>query len=1473
MVRRTVVLFWLLTMQIVAIAQFNCMFSHFSTGNGLSQGSIEAIIRDHEGYIWIGTWDGLNRYDGYSFKVYKSVPGDYNSLSTNRIAFLMEDQWGFIWVKTYDSKVYRFNKLTEKFEGLFYTRPDQTTIHVKAEKIEHFSGGDIWLTTKGRGIFRVTTNKKDLSIAAEFYPFVQKSNLNYEREANFVIEDRLEQIWAVTGNGLNLLARKPGSDVYINSTNQLKNHHLFADFQVISKLELNDNLWFGTTEGMLIQFNQNSKAITGHHIGNSSPIKSISYSGNSQTILLATYGNGLIEFDCRKMKAGRHINDPLVKNIRSVYIDKSKLIWIDTDEKGIVKLDPVSYKLKHFKQKSKISAGIKNACQFQEDEHGILWIKLGGFGFGYYDRKADTFNYFFNDPDDHYKKLSNNVSHFLIDSTGVMWLSTFLQGIEKITFLSEAFRHRWFKEDKGDLRANEVRCIYEDRFKNLWIATRDGILHLFDKDNRPIRSFSADNSNLKGVVFCMAEDSRGNLFAGTKGNGIYELKGVESAPVNITFKGYSNVPGDRNSLSNNDVYAILPDKKGRLWIGTYGGGLNLMEYGNNGYSFVNTNNSLLTYPRDLGQKIRHVQEDAFGGIWMATTDGLMYFNPDSGKYHQLKFSHFNKIPGDIHSLGNNETHYIYRDKLDTLWIGTMGGGLNQVISYPENELPPKFRNYSREEGLSSDIILSITGDEAGNLWLGTGNGLSNFNRKRHIFKNYDEYDGLAKTQYSEAACQYRANGELLFGSLNGYYSFFQDSLKPPSAGFGKLVINSFSVYNKEIKSATGNFPLSTAIPNTKMIELAHDQNVISIEYGVLNSIAPHKIEYAYQLEGFDEQWYYVKNQRIANYIKIPPGKYIFKVKVVNDEVSGRNEVRQLGVTILPPPWKTNWAYTVYLLLFLVVLGLSRRIVMEMLHLRNELVVEHRLTELKMGFFTDVSHELRTPLTLILGPLGEISRDEQLTQQGRQYIGLIEKNARRMLRLVNHILDFRKVEEKKMKLQLKKVDMVSFVREITDHFVALAIERNISFSFETEINYLETWVDEEKLDIVIYNLLSNAFKFTDGGKKITVKLCALAGESSYRIDVSDEGIGIPAEKIPLLFNRFVTFNQPINNHQKGTGIGLTLSKELVALHKGTLGVESVEGFGSTFTITMKAGREHFTADEIFLSEDNKVHSQLYTSDGEQLLANGNSSEIELPDRHAPLLMLVEDHSELRNFLSAQFRRKFRIVEAIDGAEGLIKARKLLPDLIVSDVMMPNMDGIEMLDHLKNDFKTSHIPVILLSAKSTVENQVEGLRYGADIYMTKPFSPEILIYQVENLLQQRRKLMEYLRGENKKVELNPENVMVTSKDEEFLKQLTRIVDDNIPNSNFNIEEIAAVVGLGRSSFFKKVKGLTGFAPVELVRDFRIKRAVQLMQSGDYSISEIAFLSGFNSAAYFSTCFKEKYLETPSEYQKRAKQGLLT
>jgi DNA-binding response OmpR family regulator/two-component sensor histidine kinase len=542
----------------------------------------------------------------------------------------------------------------------------------------------------------------------------------------------------------------------------------------------------------------------------------------------------------------------------------------------------------------------------------------------------------------------------------------------------------------------------------------------------------------------------------------------------------------------------------------------------------------------------------------------------------------------------------------------------------------------------------------------------------------------------------------------------------------------------------------------------------------------------------------------------------------------------------------------------------------MIRLRNSVVIEQELTNLKLRFFTNISHELRTPLTLILGPIEDIAQKEKLTDRGKEHLLILEKNARRMLRLINQILDFRKIQNKKMKLNVSEVEIVSFVEDVAANFKDIARQKNIYFTIYTSLEKTFLWIDAEKIDIVIFNLLSNAFKFTTSGKSISVDINKSDNSEDIVIQVRDEGIGIPAEKIPVIFSRLADVHRHSGLKDIGTGIGLSLSKEFIDLHKGTITFNSIENVGTTFTILLKAGRHHF---------DNEITEYTEGSNEQPAPAKGYDNlpnRTESFDRHdyliedgaQPLVMIVEDDADMRKFLLSQFEGIFQVAEAENGKIGLQLAEKLQPDLIISDLMMPELDGIELTDKLRNNFATSHIPIILLTAKSSIESRLEGLKYGADDYITKPFESVYLIARIKNLLQLRRSLYNKFSDQVRIIDIPVTTATVTDKDKEFLELVTGIIEENLDKSSFQIESISKETGLGRTNFFKKLKSLTGLAPIEFVNEIRLNKAAVLIESGAHTISEVAYKVGFNDAGYFTKCFKEKFGCTPSNYLKNRK-----
>jgi DNA-binding response OmpR family regulator/two-component sensor histidine kinase len=574
----------------------------------------------------------------------------------------------------------------------------------------------------------------------------------------------------------------------------------------------------------------------------------------------------------------------------------------------------------------------------------------------------------------------------------------------------------------------------------------------------------------------------------------------------------------------------------------------------------------------------------------------------------------------------------------------------------------------------------------------------------------------------------------------------------------------------------------------------------------------------------------------------------------------------LAVTILPPPWKTGWAYLLYALFIGIILFFIRRYALAMIRLRHKIAVEQKLAALKMHFFTNVSHELRTPLTLIVNPLEQVAKKGNLTPEMSSYIEVARKNASRLVRFINQLLDLRKVQSDKATLRISRLEIVTFVKKIAEHFTEAASNKRIQLDILPDQQELFAWVDAEKLEAVVYNLLANAIRFTPEGKAIKILIRSMEPAQHFSIAVHDQGPGVPKEKLEEIFELFQEGSPANSREGKGTGIGLALSREFVQLHGGKIRAENNAVGGLTVTVQLKTGSAHFQQKGVSFVDAPQTARAVETPIEQQLLAQIEMTDNSVPpSQEAPLVLLVEDNDELRSFIRGQLGEHYRVETANNGEEGLQKAIHLVPDLIVSDIMMPKMDGLQMLDKVKNEVTTSHIPVVLLSARYSIESQMEGLRYGADHYITKPFNNEFLIASIDNLLRQRKKLFEALVEKKKAIELSPEPVVITSKDETFLKEVIKIVEAKMEDPDFNIDSVAETMAFSRTNFYKKFKSLTTLTPMEFVRDRRLQRAKQYLDAGGHNISEVAYLTGFSNPKYFSTCFKEKYHVSPSDYIK--------
>ena len=964
---------------------------------------------------------------------------------------------------------------------------------------------------------------------------------------------------------------------------------------------------------------------------------------------------------------------------------------------------------------------------------------------------------------------------------------------------------------------------------------------------------------------------------------------------------YQHDANDMYSLSDNNVYCVYEDHHGRIWAATFAGGINYISQGEHGETvFINHRNNLKGYPIDVCYKARFITSDNNGRLWVGTTTGAVAFDENFKKPEDIQFHHFSRVPNDTKSLSNNDVHWIIATQQKELYLATFGGGLNKLISISEDG-HGEFKSYSVLDGLSSDVLLSIREDHKQNLWISTENGICKFVPSGERFENYDERSISFRVRFSEAASTLTSGGDMLFGTSNGLFMFTPDSIRK-SSYVPPVVFSKLMVANEDVIPGEKSI-LKVDLDDTQELVLSHDENIFSVQYAALDYTNPQNIQYAYILDGFEKQWTFADRQRSVTYTNLPKGDYIFRVRSTNSDGVWVDNERILNITILPSFWETPLAYVLYVCFVLLIIFVAVYILFTIYRLKHEVSVEQQISDIKLRFFTNISHELRTPLTLIAGPVEQVLKNDKLPADAREQLVVVERNTNRMLRLVNQILDFRKIQNKKMKMQVQQLNVVAFVRKIMDNFESVAEEHNIDFLFQTEKEALNLWVDADKFEKIVFNLLSNAFKYTPNGKMITVFI--REDEGTVSVGVQDQGIGIAENKRKSLFVRFENLVDKNIFNQASSGIGLSLVKELVEMHKATISVDSRLGEGSCFKVDFLKGKEHYNSSVEFILEDSVAplsmerivdiaNSSLQT---EAAIADAPDLEVSAVKEEAEessskeLMLLVEDNQELRSFLRSIFASTYRVVEASDGMEGWSKALKYLPDIIISDVMMPEKDGIEMTRELRADMTTSHIPIILLTAKTTIESKLEGLEYGADDYITKPFSATYLQARVENLLMQRKKLQNFYRdslthvtvsetpvaqGETLTVHAStgpessaaeePAMPEMSPNDRKFMDKLVDLMEQNMDNGELVVDDLVRELAVSRSVFFKKLKTLTGLAPIEFIKEMRIKRAAQLIETGEFNMTQISYMVGINDPRYFSKCFKAQVGMTPTEYREK-------
>lgn len=1075
-----------------------------------------------------------------------------------------------------------------------------------------------------------------------------------------------------------------------------------------------------------------------------------------------------------------------------------------------------------------------------EDNNGLIWVGTDHGGINIIDPKKNTVQYITNISEDNKSLSQNSITYLYRDNTGIIWTGTYKKGInyyhENIVKFP-LYQHQPFS--RNSLPFDDVNRFVEDASGNLWIGTNGGGLIYFNRSTNTFKQYLHEpgnpNSLSANVIVSLWIDHRQKLWIGTYFGGLDCFDGNR-------FVHYRRDPADSTSLADNSVWEIMEDSKHNLWIGTLGNGLDRLDPERKTFSHFPPN-----APNSVNSKyISALLEDHQGNLWIGTSEGLDVRNSKTGQ-----ITHYGFDANNPASLSHNNVICLFQDSRQRIWVGTREG-LDLF-----NPATGNFRIYRQEDGLPDNTVLNILEDSDHTLWMSTPSGISNM--RDTVFKNYDASDGLQGKEFNENAALRTSKGELIFGGGNGFNLFLPHTIVR-NKNIPPVVLTDLQIFNRSIhpgEKVNGRVLLEAALSQTREIVLKHRENVFSIEFAALNYFHPEKNRYAYQLEGFNKEWLYTDGQqRKAIFTNLNAGDYIFRVKASNNDDVWNDTGLTLHIRVLPPFWKSPLAFVLYALLILGALLLARRIVLERERLKYRMAQEqqeaarmHELDNMKIRFFTNISHEFRTPLSLIITPLEKIIKSTAENGMKGQ-LELIQRNARRLLNLVNQLLDFRKMEVQEIRLHLNEGDIIAYVRELVYSFSDLSEKKHIRLSFYSQVRELKMQYDADKIEKIMFNLLSNAFKFTPEDGQISVDIAV--AEGGLEIQVKDTGIGIPLEKQEYIFERFFQHDMPSSMVNPGSGIGLSITREFVKLHGGSISVDSAPEMGSCFTILLPIKGEAVPG--VLQEEIRAVRAKARPA------ASSKSKK--------PVLLLIEDNEDFRFYLKDNLGQYFHILEAENGMAGWNILSQTVPDVIVSDVAMPEMDGLEFCRKVRGNQRTAHVPVILLTARAAEYEQLEALELGASDYITKPFNFEVLLSRIRNTIASQATLR---KSYEKHIEIHPEEIAISSADEQFMQQAMQIVEKNISNADFSVEELSRALFMSRVSVYKKILALTGKTPIEFIRTMRLKRAAQLLEKSRMTVAEVAYETGFNNPKYFTKYFKMEFNMLPSAYAAKKKSDL--
>lgn len=1283
-----------------------------------------------------------------------------------------------------------------------------------------------------------------------------------------ILQDSKQRLWVGTANGgLNLFDRRKD-----NFRRILLSDNTGTDYITSITEDRWGQIWVSTLKGLKMVDVDSFRLLTIPALRQSPALyegKTWSAFQDQDHSIWIGMNSGLGRIDARTKKI-KPLPAVLAKNgilmgskILVIRRDKKGHLWLGTEKSGVFRYDPSTNSCTNYRKSGTAGMGLPSdgIKDIFVNEDNNVWIATRE-GLSVFNSSSQQFASYAHDKSDPNSLSYNLLWSFMRDKGGNIWIGTFAGGID-IYYPGNAnftkIGERIGTERLG-LNNPVVTSMLEERDGGLWVGTNGGGLNFLNRKEGVSRYYDVKDNRLgksNNIVRALAKDKEGNLWVGTF-DGLYRFD-----KDNGLFS-YVKLADAKDSR----VISLLEDPQG-IWVATVTGGIQFLAY----------NGEKKVYQADPANKhalkdnnITVLRRDAQNNILVGTENGLNYLDTKNGVFSSYRN---NRNEG---SLSNNSILSVFQDSRKRIWIGTEGG-----LNYFDT-VKKRFHRIKLDTRASNDVILAIIEDTRGHLWLNTNKGIVELIVKSPVLPltksnvkiiNYTVTSGLSSTHFLGAAIR-TLQGELLFGGMSGITRFIPDKIlknhyRP------KVAITEFLIENRPVDFRLKDSPLKQSITETNHITLQYDQNYISFKYAGLNFINPQNNQYAYKFKGISghQDWSYVGNQRVASFTNLEPGEYVFMVKASNNDGVWNGEMTQIRITILPPLWKTWWAYLIYLLIFGTLLFIVLRFLKNRALLKRNLYLEHlqnerqqELYQMKLNFFTNISHEIRTPLTLIIGPLERLLQDSRYAEIYKQ-LNVVKSNADRLMKLITELLDFRKAEEGHMKIQCREQDLVSFCQRISESFSELAEEKNIHYTFHSRAPIIPLYFDEAQMEKVVMNLLSNAFKFTDKGGEIGLTISLRPEDTDWvEIRVCDNGKGIPEDFHEKLFESFFQVDDR-GRQNIGSGIGLALSKSVVEKHKGTISVQShARGSNVTvFTISLRRGRLHL--------QDSEIHTNdlavITTSPQVSIERAMQSPSSETGTADSPVktytILLAEDNEEVRDLIADCLKDEYNVIGFPNGADALKHMKDEIPDLIISDIMMPEMDGLELCQVVKSTDSTSHIPVILLTARSSVDHQVDGLNTGANAYIPKPFSPQILTLNVRNLLAAQEVMRQKF---SQQLILEPAVIEMESPEHKFLNKLMAAIDANVSDPTFGVDQLVNEMGMSRTILYKKVQSLTSFSIADLIKNMRLKKAAMLFIQGGLNVSEVAYQVGFNDRKHFSREFKRYHSLSPSEYIKNINAG---